>query len=132
MRKLKEGRKFSLKSDPRKALQKTWVNSLFTKERMQTIQAKAKEFRRFAEHYITIAKKGDLASYRQLSRFLPAKTVKKLIIEIAPRFKTRKGGYTRLINLGPRKSDGSKMVIIELTERVDKKKVVKKETKKKS
>ncbi len=114
MRKKKQGRKFSRKRDQRKALMKGLVAELFLHERIKTIEARAKEARRFAEKFLTKAKKGDLAARRYLLRFFPNKIVKKLIDEIAPRYKTRQGGYTRIIKLGMRKSDGAKMVIIEL------------------
>ena len=64
--------------------------------------------------YITSAKKENLASERQLLKIFPKNLVKKLIKDIAPRYKERKGGYTRIINLGERKSDKTKMVILEL------------------
>ncbi len=90
------------------------VNSLVIKEKIKTTEAKAKEILGLAEKSITKAKKGDLASRRILERYFSKKIVKKLIEEIGPRFKERKGGYTRIIKLGPRKSDGARMAIIEL------------------
>jgi len=114
MKKLKKGRKFSRKRDQRKALLKSSARSLFMNEKMKTTETKAKEISRFAEKFITRAKKGDLASRRILTRSFSKKLVKKLIDEIAPRYKKRKGGYIRIIKLGPRKSDGAKMAIIEL------------------
>ncbi len=114
MRKLKKGKKFSRKRNQRKALIKSLSAELFLHERIRTTEAKAKELRRFAEKFITWAKKGDLASRRYLLRYFQKKLVKKLIDEIGPRFKQRQGGYTRIIKLGPRKSDGAKIAIIEL------------------
>jgi len=83
-------------------------------EKIKTTEAKAKEVSGFLEKIITRAKKGDLSSRRLLSGFFCQKSLKKLAEEIAPRYKERKGGYTRIIKLGPRKTDGAKMVIIEL------------------
>ena len=83
-------------------------------ERIKTTEAKAKELSSFAEKLITRAKKGDLASRRILARYFSKSLVKKLVDEIGPRYKKRGGGYTRIIKLGPRKSDGAKMSIIEL------------------
>lgn len=84
------------------------------KERIKTSQAKAKEVSGFAEKIITRAKKGDLAQRRFLAGLFSSALAKKLIEEIAPRYKERKGGYTRIIKLGPRKSNGARMAIIEL------------------
>ncbi len=114
MKKLKKGRKFSRKRDQRRALLKSLATSLFLKEKIKTTEARAKEISRFAEKYITKAKKGDLASRRLLLRYFSKNVVKKLIEEIGPRYKERKGGYTRIIKLGIRKSDGAKIAIIEL------------------
>jgi len=76
--------------------------------------AKAKEISSLAEKQIEKAKVGDLNSRRLLARKLSPEIVKKLVNEIAPRYKERKGGYTRIIKLGQRNSDGAKMAIIEL------------------
>lgn len=114
MRKRKKGRKLSRKRDQRKALIKTLLSSLFLKEKIKTTEAKAKEIRPLAEKLITKAKKGDLASRRFLAKFLSKKIVKKLVDELAQGYKDRPGGYTRIIKLGPRKSDGAKMALIEL------------------
>jgi large subunit ribosomal protein L17 len=131
MNKQKQGNKFSRKSGPRKALMKTWVGSLFLRERITTTEAKAKEFRRFAERFLTKAKKGDLTATRYLLRYLPPRIVKKLVEEIAPKYQTRNGGYTRIIKLGTRRSDNARMAIIELVEKTEKKKVIKKISKEK-
>lgn len=114
MNKLKKGRKFSRERDQRRALIKSLISSLFLKERIKTTEAKAKEISRFAEKFITKAKRGDLASRRILARYFTKKIIKKLISEIAKKYKERKGGYTRIIKLGQRKIDGAKMAIIEL------------------
>jgi len=114
MKKLKRGRKLSRKKNQRKALLKSLARALFLNEKIKTTEAKAKEVRMFAEKLITRAKKGDLASRRILAKYFSKDIVKKLVDEIGPRYKKRKGGYTRIIKLGPRKSDGAKMAIIEL------------------
>lgn len=99
---------------------KSLVSSLFLKEKIKTTQAKAKEISVVSQKFITKAKKSlvqtkdRLASRRDLGRFFPKKVVEKLFGEIAPRYKERQGGYTRIIKLTPRKSDGAKMAIIEL------------------
>ncbi|MBU2634881.1 50S ribosomal protein L17 [Patescibacteria group bacterium] len=114
MRKLKQGRKLSRKKDQRKALLKSLASAIFLHKKIKTTEAKAKEVSMFAEKCITRAKKGDLSSRRILVKYFSKDLVKKLIDEIAPKYKDRKGGYTRIIKLGPRKSDGAKMAIIEL------------------
>jgi len=114
VRKLKKGRKLSRKRDQRKALKKSLARSLFLYGRIRTTEAKAKEIRIFSEKMITKAKKADLNSKRYLARYFSKDLVKKTIDEIAPKYKSRPGGYIRIIKLGPRKSDGAKMVIIEL------------------
>ena len=114
MRKLSKGRMLSRPKSQRKALLRTLATSLFLHEKIKTTEAKAKELRSVAEKFITKAKKNNLFSRRILSRDLAIITVKKLVDEIAPRYQERHGGYTRIIKLGPRHSDGAKMVIIEL------------------
>jgi len=114
MPKRKRGRKLSRKKDQRKALLRSLAGSIFLKEKIKTTEAKAKEVAVFAEKQITRAKKGDLHSRRLLAKLFPPKLVKKIVDEIAPRYKERKGGYTRVIKLGPRRSDGAKIAIIEL------------------
>ena len=114
MKKLKKGRKLSRKRNQRRALLKSLARALFLKGKMKTTQAKAKEVSRFAEKCITRSKKGDLASRRILTRYFSKDLVKKLIDEIGPKYKERKGGYTRIIKIGSRKSDGAKMAVIEL------------------
>lgn len=114
MRKRKKGRKFSRKRNQRKALLKGLASSLLIREKIKTTEAKAKELRGVVEKFITRAKKGDLHSRRLLLRFLSPQVVKKLIEDIAPRYKERKGGYTRIVKIGLRKTDRAKVVIIEL------------------
>ncbi len=114
MRKRKRGRKLSRKRDQRKALFKGLATSLILKEKIETTEAKAKELAKFVEKQISRAKIDNLYSRRLLARFFSKEIIKKLITEIASRYKERKGGYTRIIKLGPRKSNGAKMVIIEL------------------
>jgi len=114
MRKLKKGRKFSRKKDQRKALLKSLTRALFLNEKITTTEAKAKEISAFAEKFITRAKKQDLSSRRILAKYFSKNLVKKLVSEIAPRYKEREGGYTRIMKLGPRNTDGARMAIIEL------------------
>lgn len=114
MRKQKQGRKLSRKRDQRKALLKSLARSLFLNERIKTTETKAKEVQGFAEKLITRAKKGDLTARRYLAKYFERSLVKKMVDEIGPRYKKRAGGYTRIIKLEPRKTNGARRVIIEL------------------
>jgi large subunit ribosomal protein L17 len=114
MNKKNKGRKFSRKIGPRNALLRVLVNNFFLQEKIKTTEAKAKELRSIAEKMITRAKDANLANRRLLATSLTPKMTKKVIEEIAPIYKDRKGGYTRITKLGPRNSDSAKMVIIEL------------------
>lgn len=114
MRKRKSGRKLTQRKRSKKSLLESLANALILNEKIKTTEAKAKELSSFVEKYITKAKKDDLNSTRLLRKFFPEKIVKKLIKEIGPRYQKRKGGYTRVVKLSPRKSDGAKMAIIEL------------------
>jgi len=114
MRKRKRGRKLSRKRDQRKALLKALASALFLREKIKTTEAKAREVSIFVEKQITRAKISNLSSRKLLAKKFSPEIVKKLVNEIAPKYKERKGGYTRIIKLGLRKSDGAKMAIIEL------------------
>jgi large subunit ribosomal protein L17 len=114
MQKRKQGRSFSRKQGPRKALLISVARSLAVKEKIQTTEAKAKEVSPFFEKLITRSKQDTLASRRGLMRYFEPSIVKKMMEEIGPRYKNRPGGYTRIIKLAPRKSDGARMAIIEL------------------
>ncbi len=82
--------------------------------KIKTTEAKAKELRMFAEKLITRARKNQISDRRILAQYLFPQIVKKLVDEIAPNYASRQGGYTRIVRLGGRKSDGASMVIIEL------------------
>jgi large subunit ribosomal protein L17 len=102
----------------RKAMLSNMMTSLFINERVTTTQTRAKELKRTAERVLTCAKKGDLHSRRQVLRVIADKqVVAKLFDELGPRYKSRNGGYTRLIKLGPRRGDGAFMSIVELVDR---------------
>ena len=96
------------------------ARALFSEGRIRTTEAKAKRLRPQAERLITFAKRGDVASRRQVLTVVRDKAVvHTLFAEIAPRFADRQGGYTRILKLGPRPGDGAPMVIIELVEQGD-------------
>ena len=89
---------------------------LIEHERIKTTEAKAKAVKPEIEKLITLAKRGDLHARRQaLSTLAQDKfAVHKLFVEVAPRYADRPGGYTRILKLGPRRSDATEMVFIEL------------------
>ena len=102
----------------RKAMLSNMMVSLFINERITTTQTRAKELKRTAERVLTCAKKGDLHARRQVLRVIADKqVVAKLFDELGPRYKSRNGGYTRVIKLGPRRGDGAFMSIVELVDR---------------
>ena len=110
MKKLKKGRKFKREKDQRKALLIALASALILSERIKTTEAKAKELSPFIEKKITRARKGDLLARRLLLKDFSPDIVKKLISDIAPKYKERQGGYTRVVKLGQRKSDGARTV----------------------
>ena len=108
-------RKLGRDSGARRALFRSIVTSFFQHERIETTIAKAKEISKFSAQMITLAKRGDLHARRQALAFLMCeKVVKKLFEEIAPKYKNRPGGYTRIYRLGPRRGDAAEMAIVEL------------------
>ena len=116
MRHQRKRAKLSRDAAHRKALMKNLSRQLFEHERIQTSQAKAKAVKPEVERMITLAKRGDLHARRQaLSALHNDKfAVHKLFEEIAPRYQGRPGGYTRIVKLGPRRSDSAEMVFLEL------------------
>jgi large subunit ribosomal protein L17 len=116
MRHAKQRHKLSRDAAHRKALLKNLSRELIEHERIRTSQAKAKAVKPEVEKMITLAKRGDLHARRLLlSRLGQDKfMVHKLVEEIAPRYAQRPGGYTRIVKLGPRRSDSTEMVFLEL------------------
>jgi large subunit ribosomal protein L17 len=117
------GRILSRDAGHRKALFRNLVRELYIHERITTTEAKARAIRADAEKMITKAKHGlaeggnRVHAQRQLVAFLGDQTVaKKVFDEIAPRYTTRNGGYTRMIKIGKRQGDAADMAIIELVE----------------
>ncbi len=91
------------------------VTFLMENGKIETTVTRAKEVRSMAEKMITVAKKGDLHSKRQVFSYITKETVaKKVIDELAPKYKETNGGYTRVIKTGPRRGDAAEMAIIEL------------------
>ena len=106
MRHLNLGRKLNRTKAHRRALFKNMFLALVKSSRITTTDQKAKELRRFADRMVTLGKKGDLAARRRAFSYLQShQAVKKLFDEIAPRYKDRAGGYTRVVKyrLPPRR-----------------------------
>ncbi len=114
MRHLKKVKKIDRTYSARKALLKSLAGSLINSEKIITTKAKGRSVAPHVERLITVAKKGDLSGERHLLRFLPISAAKKLISEIAPRYKERNGGYTRLTKIGKRQHDKAELVMVEL------------------
>ena len=116
MRHRKKRNKLSRDSAHREALLSNLSKQLIEHDRIKTSQAKAKAVKPEVEKLITLAKRGDLHARRQaLSALGQDKfTVYKLFEEVAPRYGSRPGGYTRILKLGPRRSDATEMVLLEL------------------
>ncbi len=116
MRHQKTRHKLSRSASHRKALLMNLARELIDHERIQTSEAKAKAVKPEVEKLITLGKRGDLhARRRALSALGQDKfIVYKLFDEVAPRYAERPGGYTRILKLGPRRSDSTEMVLLEL------------------
>lgn len=99
---------------PRKALMRNLAESLILNGSIRTTQAKAKALRRVIEPLVTKAKKGDLASLRNIKKVLFTRDALEVLLkEVAPRYTERKGGYTRIVKLGARVNDAAEMARIE-------------------
>jgi large subunit ribosomal protein L17 len=130
MRHLNSGRKLNRNASHRKALFRNMVLALIRHGRITTTDAKAKELRRFADKMVTLGKQGDLSARRLAFAFMQSRdAVKKLFDEIAPQFKERPGGYTRVIKFERRRGDAAPLSVIEFTGTSD---TVQKKAKKKS
>ena len=116
MRHQKNRHKLSRDSAHRKSLLMNLSKELIDHERIETTTAKAKAVKPEVERLITLAKRGDLHARRQALSALGQDKfmVYKLFEEIAPRYTERAGGYTRILKLGPRKSDATEMALLEL------------------
>ena len=108
-------RKLGRTTDHRTAMLRAMVTYLLENGRIETTYTRALEVRSMEEKYITLAKTDSLHSKRQAMAFITKEAVvKKLYDEIAPKYSTRNGGYTRITKTGPRRGDAAEMAIIEL------------------
>ena len=119
------GKRLNRRASSRRGLRLNLIKQLFEHERIRTTRAKAEAIRPHAEKLITLAKHGNAAEdpatmvhKRRVAaaRLNDPQIVQKLFDDIAPRYTERNGGYTRMIKLGPRNSDSSEMVLLELVE----------------
>ena len=108
-------RKLGKPTDQRMAMMRAMVTYLLENGQIKTTVTRAKEVGPVAEKMITLAKKNNLATYRQALSFITKEDVaKKLFDEIGPKYATRDGGYTRIVKIGPRRGDAAEMAIIQL------------------
>jgi large subunit ribosomal protein L17 len=117
MRHARAGKKLGRDSAHRKALYSNLAGALIEHGRIKTTVTKAKAVKPIAEQMITLGRRGDLHARRQATAFLRSRdVVHKLFAEVAPLFKDRPGGYTRIIKIGPRQGDAAEMAYLELVD----------------
>ena len=117
MRHARSGRKLGRDSAHRKALYSNLAGALIEHGRIKTTVTKAKAVKPYAEQMITLGRRGDLHARRQATAFLRSRdVVHKLFAEVAPLFKDRPGGYTRIVKIGPRPGDAAEMAYLELVD----------------
>ncbi|MBP2028046.1 large subunit ribosomal protein L17 [Acetoanaerobium pronyense] len=108
-------RKLGRVSSHRNLMLRNLATDILKHGKVTTTEMKAKEAKRMVEKMITLGKRGDLHARRQAMAYLMDETVvKNLFDEIAPKYSERKGGYTRVLKLGPRRGDAAPMAIVEL------------------
>ena len=118
MRHLKSGRKLNRASSHREAMFKNMAASLIKHELIRTTLPKAKELRRVAEPLITLAKTDGVANRRlAFARLRDKQAVGKLFVELGPRYRSRPGGYLRILKCGQRDGDNAPMAYVELVGR---------------
>ena len=117
MRHQRAGKKLGRDSAHRKALYANLAGALIEHGRIKTTEAKAKAVKPIAEQMITLGRRGDLHARRQATAFLRSRdVVHKLFAEVAPLFKDRPGGYTRIVKIGTRPGDAAEMAYLELVD----------------
>jgi large subunit ribosomal protein L17 len=117
LRHARTGKKLGRDSAHRKALYSNLAGALIEHGRIKTTVTKAKAVKPLAEQMITLGRRGDLHARRQATAFLRSRdVVHKLFADVAPLFKDRPGGYTRIIRIGTRPGDAAEMVYLELVD----------------
>jgi large subunit ribosomal protein L17 len=115
MRHRKAGRRFDMPTSQRMSMFRNLATTVLRDGHVETAEARAKETRRFVERMITLGKRGTLHARRQALAFLYDRdVVQQVFDELAPEYAERPGGYTRVVKLGPRKGDASRMARLEL------------------
>ncbi len=110
-------RKLGRPADQRRAMLRNLVTSFLEHGRIETTVTRAKETQSLAEKMITLGKRGDLHARRQALAFITKEeVVTKLFNDVAPKYKERNGGYTRVIKMGPRRGDGVEICVLELVD----------------
>ena len=108
-------RKLGRPTDQRMAMLRAMTTYLLENGQIKTTITRAKEVAPLAEKMITLAKKNDLAAYRQALGFITKEDVaKKLFDQIGPKYATRDGGYTRVVRIGPRRGEAAEMAVLQL------------------
>ena len=108
-------RKLGKTTDQRRAMLRQLVTDFLDKGRMETTYTRAKEVSALADKMITLGKQKDLAAYRQALSFITREDVaKKVFDEVAKKYESREGGYTRVTRVGPRRGDAAEMAVLEL------------------
>jgi len=119
MRKRIFGRRFKRDTNERKALFRSLMHGMILQGKIRTTEAKAKSIKADLEKLVTMVRSGEESARRlALSRLVNERVVDKLVSEIAPKFATRPGGYTRILKMGPRVKDGARMVLMTWVEEV--------------
>lgn len=113
MRHHNKNRKLGRKKNQRQALLNSLARSLILKEKIKTTEPKAKELRPIVERLVSYGKTGNVSASRTLSAKVGKTAANKLIANLAKKYQSRAGGYTRVIKSGRRNSDGAAMAIIE-------------------
>jgi large subunit ribosomal protein L17 len=117
VRHARTGKKLGRDSAHRRALYANLAGALIEHGRIRTTVTKAKAVKPLAEQMITLGRRGDLHARRQATSFLRSRdVVHKLFADVAPLFKDRPGGYTRIVKLGPRAGDSAEMAYLELVD----------------
>ena len=108
-------RKLGKPTDQRMAMLRAMTTALLEEGQITTTYTRAKEVAPLAEKMITLAKKNDLAAYRQALSFITKEDVaKNLFDKLGPKYADRNGGYTRVVKIGPRRGDAAEMAVVQL------------------
>ena len=117
MRHRRKGRKLGVNPSHRRALLSNMAENLILHKRIKTTESRAKELRRYIEPLVTKAREGDLTSIRMIARKIRHKNILGILLnDVAPVYKNRNGGYTRIVKLGFRDNDRASVALIEFVD----------------